>query len=96
MSVRMRHTKSHTKNRRSHHSLDPVRLCLCQKCGEKHRRHYVCPNCGTYRGRAVIDVLAKLDKSKRKKKEKELAHKKEEKDEENTPLNVEKLSQKKK
>jgi len=30
-------------------------------------------NCGTYQGKEVIDVLAKLDKKQRKQKEKELA-----------------------
>jgi len=39
----------------------------------------VCRNCGWYNGRQVIDVLAKLDKKERKKKEKELAGKEENK-----------------
>lgn len=33
----------------------------------------MCGNCGYYNGRQVIDVLKKLDKKERKKKEKELA-----------------------
>lgn len=37
--------------------------------------HAVCDNCGTYRGRTVVDVLAKLDKKERKKKETELSKK---------------------
>lgn len=28
----------------------------------------LCENCGSYRGKAVIDVLAKLDKKERKKR----------------------------
>jgi len=34
--------------------------------------HTVCENCGTYRDRMVIDVLAKLGKKEKKKKEKTL------------------------
>jgi len=39
--------------------------------------HRACLNCGTYKGREVIDVLKKLDKKERKAKEKELEAKKE-------------------
>ena len=35
--------------------------------------HQVCTNCGYYRGKKVIDVLAKLTKRERKAKEQELA-----------------------
>lgn len=72
MSVRMRHTRAHTRNRRSHHSLKEAALSLCAKCGEPTLPHTLCLNCGTYKGREVIDVLKKLDKKERKKKEKEL------------------------
>jgi len=73
MSVRMRHTRAHTGNRRSHHALKEARLSKCTNCGEMHVRHNICKNCGTYRGKTYIDVLAKLTKKERKLKEKELA-----------------------
>ena len=56
MSVRMRHTRAHTRNRRSHHGIDPVQLSTCANCEEKHVRHTVCGGCGQYRGRQVVDV----------------------------------------
>lgn len=66
MSVRMRHTRATTGDRRSHHALTGARVSKCAKCGAAHLRHRVCMDCGTYRGREVIDVLAKLDKKNKK------------------------------
>lgn len=74
MSVRMRHTREHTAKRRSHHALKEPRLCRCSNCNQYKKRHTVCLNCGFYRGRKLIDVLAKLDKKEKKKKEKELSN----------------------
>lgn len=53
MTVRMRHTRSQTANRRSHHALEQVRLSKCPDCSAMHLRHRVCQNCGKYRGKAV-------------------------------------------
>lgn len=59
MSVRMRVNRSHTGNRRSHHALKEPRLSTCGKCGAHHLRHRMCPECGSYRGREVVDVAGK-------------------------------------
>jgi large subunit ribosomal protein L32 len=73
MSVRMRHTKGHTRNRRSHHALKSPRLSACNECGAMHLRHRICDNCGKYRARVVIDKEAEIAKKaarvKRKRRE---------------------------
>ena len=54
----------------------------------------MCSNCGYYNGRQVVDVLAKLDKKERKKKEKELHAHETEAAEKGDTLNAEELSHK--
>ncbi len=66
MSVRMRVTKGHTGNRRSHHKIKLPRLSKCSNCGAYHIRHRVCPECGYYRGKQVIDVVALAEKQAKK------------------------------
>ena len=41
---------------------DRVNLVPCPKCKEKRPAHFVCPNCGTYRNRQVLDLEKKMDK----------------------------------
>ncbi|MBX6342586.1 MAG: 50S ribosomal protein L32 [Thermomicrobiaceae bacterium] len=43
-------------NRRRFHVLKLPQLMTCPTCGEKKETHHVCPNCGTYKGRQVLDV----------------------------------------
>jgi ribosomal protein L32 len=65
MVVRMRHTKSHTANRRSHHALTPVAVATDAKTGVPHMRHRVCLETGTYRGKKVIDLVQAAPKKKK-------------------------------
>ena len=57
----MRHTRAHTKNRRSHHALKAPNLATCANCGATHRPHHMCLECGFYKGRQVIDLKAKKE-----------------------------------
>jgi len=67
MTVRMRHTKSHTKNRRSHHKVAANNITTDTKSGVAHLRHRVSLETGMYRGRQVIDVAKKAMKKASKK-----------------------------
>ncbi|OGC80427.1 50S ribosomal protein L32 [Candidatus Adlerbacteria bacterium RIFCSPLOWO2_01_FULL_51_16] len=58
MVVRMRSTRSHTGNRRSHHALEAQAFVTCE-CGAKRLSHHACSVCGRYRGRVVVDLAAK-------------------------------------
>ena len=59
MVIRMRHTRAHTANRRSHHGLKDPSLATCKNCGGFHRPHHMCLDCGFYNGRMVIDLATK-------------------------------------
>jgi large subunit ribosomal protein L32 len=73
MVVRMRATRSHRNNRRSHFALTEPRVSVCEKCGKFRLSHTACSSCGTYRGRTLIDLQARVERKLRKQKEKEKA-----------------------
>lgn len=70
MTIRMRHTRGHSNNRRSHHGLETPRLSRCSECGAMHIRHTVCDSCGTYRGKKMIDTAAVLRRKEARKEQK--------------------------
>ncbi len=67
MVVRMRHTRSHTANRRSHHALKSPALSK-DASGEMHIRHRATLS-GMYKGRSVAsgDPVKKVLKKQGKK-----------------------------
>jgi large subunit ribosomal protein L32 len=73
-----RHSKSKVGRRRMHLYLKEPNLVKCKKCGHFTLPHRVCPFCGYYQEKEVIDVLAKLEKEERKKREKEMKMKEKE------------------
>jgi len=46
-------------NRRSHHALTLPSLVECSHCHAMKRSHHVCPSCGYYDGRQVVEVKKK-------------------------------------
>jgi len=51
-----RHSKARRDKRRAHDHLKPPGLSLCPECKEPRLPHRVCPHCGHYRGRQVVEV----------------------------------------
>lgn len=52
-----KHSKARTSKRRAvyYNSLDKPALTECPNCGASQQLHRACPNCGHYRGRAVVE-----------------------------------------
>lgn len=67
MVVRMRHTRSHTANRRSHHALKLINMVKCSHCSLLKKSHAVCPHCGMYRGKKMVDMVKSVTKTQSKK-----------------------------
>ncbi|MDD2731387.1 MAG: 50S ribosomal protein L32 [Candidatus Portnoybacteria bacterium] len=88
---RQRHTRSRKNKRRATLALRSRGITKCLKCGQPVLPHQVCKNCGTFKGRQVIDVLKKLTKREQKKRQKELKAQEEEA-KEGKPLNAAELS----
>lgn len=47
--------------RRAHHALKPRSYGYCASCGEAKIPHTICKNCGTYKGKTVMQGKAKSD-----------------------------------
>ncbi len=72
MVVRMRRNRSETAKRRSHHALKSAHAAACG-CGALRVPHRACPECGTYRGRVVVDTVARAKRTARRTTRKEKA-----------------------
>ncbi|HEX16498.1 MAG TPA: 50S ribosomal protein L32 [Deltaproteobacteria bacterium] len=51
-----RTSKSRRDKRRTHKKLTPPNVVLCPQCHEPKLPHHVCPHCGTYRGKEILEV----------------------------------------
>jgi large subunit ribosomal protein L32 len=49
-------SKTRRDKRRSHDSLTYRSLSLCPQCHEPKLPHRVCPHCGQYKGKEILEV----------------------------------------
>lgn len=66
MSVRMRHTRGHTNNRRSHHALSETKAIKDEKTGKLRLPHRVDESTGLYRGKQIVTVVKEKITPKKK------------------------------
>ena len=52
-----RSSKQKTRSRRAHHALGRPNLAQCKHCGAYTSPHRVCPACGWYKDRIVLENL---------------------------------------
>jgi large subunit ribosomal protein L32 len=50
-----RQSNTRTRTRRAHDFITPLQLQACPKCSTMRPSHVVCPNCGFYMGRVVVE-----------------------------------------
>ena len=48
-------SKSRRDKRRTHKKATAPNVSTCPQCGEPKESHRACQNCGTYKGREVLD-----------------------------------------
>ncbi len=49
-------SRSRRDKRRTHKKVIPPNFVLCPQCHEPKLPHYVCPKCGTYKGREILKI----------------------------------------
>ena len=59
MSIRMRHTRGHTNNRRSHHALTATNVVKDKESGNLRLPHHLDEITGMYRGKQIFTPKAK-------------------------------------
>ncbi len=53
---KQKYAKARQRRRRGHLGLVVSPLAYCSQCGSPKLSHHVCPTCGSYAGREVIEI----------------------------------------
>ena len=60
-----RKSKSRKRTSRSNWKATPISLSKCSNCGSLIKPHNVCPFCGYYKGKQVIQIKVKESKKEK-------------------------------
>ncbi len=63
MSIRMRHTRGHTNNRRSHHALVEANIVKDKESGNLRLPHRIDEVTGMYRGKQIFTPKVKAERT---------------------------------
>ncbi len=58
------HSRQRGKKRRTHWKVKLLSLSVCQQCKKSVIPHRVCPYCGYYKGKPVVEIKPKEEKKK--------------------------------
>lgn len=68
--ARQRHTKARRDRARVFYKIKAKKLVVCGNCKAEKEAHIVCPKCGYYKGKEVVDTMKKTKKKAAKKAKK--------------------------
>jgi large subunit ribosomal protein L32 len=57
-----RHSKSRRDKKRTHKGLKAIKLAKCNHCSRLMKSHKVCPHCGYYKGKKIVQIKEKEKK----------------------------------
>ena len=57
------HSKQRSRKRRTHWKIKVASLGKCPQCGKPIISHRICPFCGSYKGKQVVEIKVKPKKT---------------------------------
>ena len=64
-TMKQKHTKGRRDRARKMLKLKSKSLVKCSHCGAQIQAHAVCPKCGYYKGKEVVNTMTKIKKKKK-------------------------------
>jgi len=49
-------SKSRRDKRRTHQKIETPNVIKCEQCGDIRLPHHMCPSCGQYNGRKIVEI----------------------------------------
>ena len=60
-----KHSTQRTRKKRTHKSMSDPALSVCPQCKSRKPPYQVCPFCGHYKGKKVLEIKVKKKKKKK-------------------------------